>query len=77
MRPIVDGLKEQYEDDVEFVYLNAEAEDGKMTFEDLSLNGHPSYVVFSVDQRETFRALGPVDETMLREAILDQMPSSQ
>ena len=76
MRPIVDGLKEQFDADMEFVYLNAGAGEGEEIFDHLSLSGHPAYVVFSADQQETFRALGPVDETVLRAAITDQMPSS-
>ena len=76
MRPIVDGLKEQFDADMEFVYLNAGVGEGEEIFDHLSLSGHPAYVVFSADQQETFRALGPVDETVLRAAITDQMPSS-
>jgi hypothetical protein len=76
MRPIVNGLKEQFDADVEFVYINAGAGEGKEIFDHLSLGGHPAFVVFSTDQQETFRAFGPVGETELRAAIRAQMPQS-
>lgn len=76
MRPIVDGLKEQYQSDVEFVYVNAGEDEGREAFNSLALSGHPSYVMFSVDKQETYRGLGPLDESVLREAIVAQIPGS-
>jgi len=76
MRPIVDGLKEQFDADIEFVYVNAGAGKGEALFDHLSLSGHPAFVVFSADHQETFRALGPVEEPVLRAAIEEQAPSS-
>lgn len=70
MRPIVDGLKSEYSDRVSFVYRNAaDGANGQAVFERLSLPGHPSYVIFSQDRKETYRGFGVVDEDLLREKI--------
>ena len=75
MRPIVDGLEQQFGEDVAFVYLNAREGEGEVIFDHLTLPGHPAVVLFSTDRHETFRALGPVEEVILREAILAQLPT--
>lgn len=70
MQPIVDGLEEQYGAEITFVYLNAADDDvGQSAFESLGLPGHPSYVIFSVDGTEQYRAFGLVDEAQLAQAI--------
>jgi hypothetical protein len=70
MRPIVDGLQEQYGGAVSFVYLNAfDGGDGKAAFGALSLLGHPGYVIFTPEGVERFRSVGAVDEGVLSEAL--------
>jgi len=70
MRPIVDGLKNEYGDRVAFVYLNAaDRAQGQAVFEKLALPGHPGSVVYTMDGRETYRGFGVVDESLLREKI--------
>ncbi|MBL8156688.1 MAG: hypothetical protein JNM70_21095 [Anaerolineae bacterium] len=70
MRPIVDGLQEQYGGRVSFVYLNAfDAGEGEAAFGALSLLGHPSYVIFTPEGVERFRKVGAVDESVLVEAL--------
>ena len=66
----MDGLKRDYGEQVAFVYLNAaDNADGQAVFEQLSLPGHPSYVIFTPDGKETERGFGIVDEGLLREQI--------
>lgn len=72
MRPIVNGLEEQFGDRMAFVYTNA-ATDGQEAFEALSLPGHPSYVIFNADNEEVYRTFGVVEEAQLRSAITDQL----
>lgn len=70
MRPIVDGLQEQYDGKVSFVYLNAfDGAEGEAAFRALSLLGHPSYVIFTADGVERFRKVGAVAESALVEAL--------
>jgi len=69
MRPIVDGLQEEYEEQIAFVYLNAgDDADGQAIFQSLALPGHPSYIIFTQED-EVFRSFGIVDEIALIDAI--------
>ncbi len=70
MRPIVDGLKSEFEARVVFVYLDAQ--DGgewQAAFTSLALPGHPSYVVFDAAGSERYRSFGIVEAAVLRRAI--------
>lgn len=70
MRPIVDGLQEEFGGRVAFVYLNAaDGGNGQALYEQLALPGHPSYAIFTPDGKETYRGFGIVDEAVLRENI--------
>jgi hypothetical protein len=73
MLPIVDGLKDEFGEDVAFIYLNAKKGDGEKAFGVLSLRGHPSYVIFSTDGIEAYRALGVLEEKLLRDSIENQI----
>jgi len=59
----------EYSDSVAFVRLNAEEGEGAQLFRQLGLPGHPSYVIFSTEGQETFRAFGIVDVARLQSAI--------
>ena len=76
MRPIVDGLKQEYGDRVLFVYLNVgDRAQGLPVFQKLGLPGHPSYAIFRPDGTETYRGFGIVKESLLKEqieAVIDQ-----
>lgn len=70
MTPIVNGLEEQYSDQVAFISYNArDAADGEAAFRDLNLPGHPSFVLFTAEGEETYRAQGIIDEAVLQQQI--------
>jgi len=70
MEPIVNGLEDQFSDNVFFVRLNArDGADGEALFGELALPGHPSYVIYDVNQQETYRAVGLIDESTLYNEI--------
>lgn len=70
MRPIVDGLQEEYDGQITFAYLNAkDGESGQAIFESLNLPGHPSYVIFTPDGTEQYRSFGIVEDVTLIDAI--------
>ncbi len=73
MQPIVNGLEEQYSNQIRFVSLNANA-DGAASYEALILRGHPAYVIFSADGEELFRALGAQERDFLQQALDDALP---
>lgn len=70
MTPIVNGLEDEFVDQVVFMYLNAlDSADGQRTFESLNLPGHPSYVLFTPDGVEVHRSFGIVEADVLRAAV--------
>ncbi len=70
MLPIVNGLEDQYGEQMAFALLNAADEaEGETAFKALRLGGHPASLIFASDGKELFRELGSVTETDLVEAI--------
>ncbi len=62
----MNGLQEQYSDNVEFVWLNAaDGAEGQSTFEQLALPGHPAIVIFDDDSQEVYRGFGFFEEEIL------------
>jgi len=69
MLPAVRRLQDTYGDSVAFQIIDAESGTGAGWFEQLALPGHPSYVVFTADEREVFRTFGVVDAETLEAPI--------
>ena len=69
MTPIVDGLEAEYEEQVDFKFLNAGQGDGKRLFELYGLPGHPSYILLSPDGKVIWRGFGPVSAEALGSEI--------
>lgn len=70
MTPIVNGLEDEFSDQVFFLRLNAaDGAEGESTFNRLSLPGHPSFVIFTPDGQEQERLFGVVDAAALRAAL--------
>ena len=70
MTPIVNGLEDEFSDQIFFLRLNAaDGAAGEAAFNQLSLPGHPSFVIFTPDSQEQERLFGVVDEAALRTAI--------
>ena len=69
MTPIVDGLVAEYEEQVDFKFLNAAQGDGKRFFEFYGLPGHPSYILLSPEGEVIWRGLGPVSAEALGSEI--------
>ena len=46
MEPIVDGLEQQYQEEITFFRINA-GTDGRDTFSHYNLLGHPGYVLLN------------------------------
>ncbi len=70
MRPIVDGIRDEYEGRAEVQYLNArDGDTGEQSFNALSLAGHPSIVIFAPDGSESYRSVGVVTQAQLTQAL--------
>lgn len=57
MRPIVDEVKLQFQDRVNFAYLDATG-DGKEAFARYEFIGHPGYILLRADGSEAWCFLG-------------------
>jgi thiol:disulfide interchange protein len=68
MQPIVNGLEAEYSDQMNFLYMNANAE-GRTIFQSLNLPGHPAILIFTANGQETYRVFGVVEADSIRSAI--------
>jgi hypothetical protein len=57
MEPVVNGLEEEYREQVEFRSLNANT-DGKQAFQAYALPGHPGYVILNSGGEVLWRGFG-------------------
>jgi len=70
MQPIVDGLKQGYEDRIDFVYLNAaDGGSGEKAFLFYKLRGHPSVVIISSDGTVLWSVTGVTSREDIEAAI--------
>ncbi len=77
MTPIVNGLENEFADQIFFLRLNAkDSAEGESIFNRLSLPGHPSFVIFMPDGLEQDRIFGVVESEVLRLLIEDAIIES-
>lgn len=78
MRPIVNGLEEDYTEQMSFVYLDArDNASGQAAYEEIALRGHPGIVIYTPDGEEQYRRIGQVDEDTLRQAVSDVLETTE
>jgi len=59
MKPIVDGLEEEYGGDVDFVRIDIDTDWGKQTAREHAFIGQPTFIFFDSSGEETRRLQGP------------------
>ncbi|MCJ7701023.1 MAG: hypothetical protein MUO62_05530 [Anaerolineales bacterium] len=69
MAPVVNGLEEEFDADVEFRRIDANSTDGQEIFRAFSLRGHPSYVILNPDAEVLWLGLGEQPQDILAEQI--------
>ena len=77
MVPVVDGLKEKYQDQVEFRQIDANSPEGKAAYQAYNLRGHPGFVLLSPDGTTLWTGIGEQPAEILEEQIrmaLDKLP---
>ena len=47
MEPVVNGLEQEFSDQVEFRKIDANSADGRAVFQSFGLRGHPAYVILN------------------------------
>ncbi|MEL6526809.1 MAG: hypothetical protein AAFQ07_13985 [Chloroflexota bacterium] len=66
----MNGLEEQFSPAIAFVSLNATDDaEGQSAYEQLTLPGHPSIVIFDAEGREVYRGFGTFEEDTLIEEL--------
>jgi hypothetical protein len=76
MKPVVNGLEQSYEGDIEFLRLNAAYGEGREALLYYGLRGHPSYLLLAPDGEVLWRSIGSMDREPLEQAIDTYAPSS-
>jgi hypothetical protein len=69
MEPVVNGLEEEFNAEVEFRRIDANSRDGQTIFQSFSLLGHPSYVILNPDADVLWLGLGEQPQDILTEKI--------
>ena len=69
MAPIVDGLKTEYDDRVDFRSLKATEGQGLAAFQAYHLLGHPAYVILQPDGSVAWRFEGQTSREVLEQNI--------
>lgn len=59
MKPIVDGIEQQYADKLVFKRINADEGDGPAIMRQYRVLGHPTVLLFDQNGQETERIIGP------------------
>ncbi|MHA2427678.1 MAG: TlpA family protein disulfide reductase [Candidatus Hermodarchaeia archaeon] len=71
MTPVVNGLKAEFNELVEFHSLDAGTGTGERVFNSYELPGHPSYIILDPSGEVLWKSFGPQSKVMLASAIED------
>ena len=71
MMPIVDGLEEDYQEEIVFIRLNAAVDQGKETFRHYNLLGHPSFLLLNPAGDVLWSGIGEIPENVINEEIMN------
>jgi hypothetical protein len=58
MEPVVNGLEEEFDAQIEFQQINANSAEGRTIFESFGLRGHPAYIILNSQSEILWRGLG-------------------
>jgi thioredoxin-like negative regulator of GroEL len=59
MKPIVDGLEQEYSGQIAVQRINADIGNGPAIMRQYKLLGHPTLLIFDSQQQEVHRLIGP------------------
>ena len=72
MEPIVDGLEQQYQEEIAFFRVNA-GTDGRETFSFYNLLGHPGFVLLNPDGNVLWTGVGELLVDQIDDALQNQL----
>ena len=74
MRPIVNGLEEEFAGNVSVIWLDANVRENSALQKMYSVQGHPSFVTLDAGNLVAQRFFGPQDRAVLFEAMNEISP---
>ena len=74
MAPIVDGVEEQYGEQIAVKRINADVGDGPEIVRAYRIPGHPTTLIFDSQGQEVQRLLGPQSTEVVQEALHKVLP---
>ncbi|HEX6383251.1 MAG TPA: thioredoxin family protein [Anaerolineae bacterium] len=77
MRPIVNGLEQEYGDQIDFRRHNIVTEEGQAWARQYQLRGHPAYVLVDRKGQERWRYVGVVAEETMAAALAAVLAEEQ
>jgi thioredoxin-like negative regulator of GroEL len=75
--PIVDGLEQQYGDQIAVRRVNAAVGDGPAIMRTYRIPGHPTIMIFDNAGQEINRLIGPQSTAAVEEALQETLLSQQ
>ncbi len=70
MMPIVDGLEEDYQEEIKFIWLNAAVDTGRETFRYYNLRGHPSFLLLNPAGDVLWSGIGEISEGLIDSELM-------
>jgi hypothetical protein len=71
MLPIVNGLESEFENQIAFLRVDANTEEGRATMLGYGLRGHPSYAIIGEDGALHWTAIGQLPAALLRQSLIE------
>ena len=69
MAPKIDDIKNDYDKDINFVFLNVDNPKWEKYIRDLNVNGIPQVNIFDKDAQLEFTLIGKQEETIIKESL--------
>ncbi len=77
MTPIVDGIEEQYGEQIVLKRINADVDDGPTIVRAYRIPGHPTTLLFDKEGNEVQRLLGPQPADVIEQAVQKILPKDR
>jgi len=70
MQPIVNGIEAEYNEEVEFMRINAGTADGLKTFNAYGMFGHPAYLILDESGKVLWQNVGEQPKERIEENLI-------
>jgi len=74
MRPVVNGLKQDYGNQIEFLEFNIASEEGETWLRQYALPGHPAFLLLDSQGEERWRSVGVIPSEIIEAELKAVLP---